>query len=97
MQQTYSFVICCCVLLTVKGCKAIREEVLSSRRLGAFIPDCTEEGLYVPLQCHGSTGYCWCVNEMGEEILETRRGPGEDRPDGFCEGRFFKNSFAVYR
>ncbi|XP_033634885.1 uncharacterized protein LOC117296122 isoform X1 [Asterias rubens] len=73
------------LLPEVKGCKAIREEVLSSRRLGAFIPDCTEEGLYVPLQCHGSTGYCWCVNEMGEEILETRRGPGEDRPDGFCE------------
>ncbi|XP_033628590.1 papilin-like [Asterias rubens] len=68
---------------TAKGCKATREERLLAELRGAFIPDCTEEDLYVPTQCHGSTGHCWCVNEMGEEILETRRGPGEERID--CE------------
>ncbi|TRY57885.1 hypothetical protein DNTS_014402 [Danionella cerebrum] len=26
-----------------------------------FIPDCGQQGLYKPVQCHQSTGYCWCV------------------------------------
>lgn len=69
---------------TAEGCQAIRDERLSSGLIGAYIPDCAEEGLYKPTQCHGSTGFCWCVNEIGEEILETRRGPGEERID--CEG-----------
>ena len=28
------------------------------------------------LQCHGSTGYCWCVNIRGDEIEGTRTPPG---------------------
>ncbi|XP_077995776.1 papilin-like isoform X2 [Glandiceps talaboti] len=50
---------------------------------GAFVPECTEEGEFQPLQCHGSTGHCWCVNSKGEEIDETRREPGAERPN--CE------------
>uniref|UniRef100_A0A3Q0SFT4 Thyroglobulin type-1 domain-containing protein n=1 Tax=Amphilophus citrinellus TaxID=61819 RepID=A0A3Q0SFT4_AMPCI len=26
-----------------------------------FIPECTADGRYSPVQCHTSTGYCWCV------------------------------------
>ncbi|XP_033891743.2 SPARC-related modular calcium-binding protein 1-like isoform X1 [Acipenser ruthenus] len=26
-----------------------------------FIPECGLAGLYKPVQCHQSTGYCWCV------------------------------------
>ena len=33
--------------------------------LGAFIPQCNEDGSYKKVQCHGSTGYCWCVDESG--------------------------------
>lgn len=33
--------------------------------LGAYVPQCTETGFYHPKQCHGSTGYCWCVFENG--------------------------------
>ncbi|PIO36573.1 hypothetical protein AB205_0031160 [Aquarana catesbeiana] len=48
--------------------------------IGAFIPECDEEGNYVPLQCHGSTGHCWCVDRNGNEIEGTRRPPGSGRP-----------------
>ncbi len=30
--------------------------------LGAYIPDCDEKGNFSSLQCHGSTGMCWCVD-----------------------------------
>merc|ERR1712142_1262103 len=47
--------------------------------LGAFIPDCKDDGSYETKQCHGSTGYCWCVDESGNEIQGTRKGPGRFR------------------
>uniref|UniRef100_A0A7N9AKH4 Nidogen 2a (osteonidogen) n=1 Tax=Mastacembelus armatus TaxID=205130 RepID=A0A7N9AKH4_9TELE len=53
--------------------------------LGAFIPQCDSDGHYRPLQCHGSTGYCWCVDNRGQERPGTRTPPGTapsdcDRP-----------------
>lgn len=26
-----------------------------------FIPKCSADGRYSPIQCHVTTGYCWCV------------------------------------
>lgn len=49
-------------------------------RVGQFIPQCDEHGNYVPTQCHGSTGYCWCVDRDGNEIDGTRSGPGVRPP-----------------
>ncbi|XP_075049415.1 nidogen-2 [Mixophyes fleayi] len=49
-------------------------------RPGLFVPECDSEGNYSPLQCHGSTGYCWCVNKEGEEIEGTRTSPGRGPP-----------------
>ncbi|XP_043929964.1 SPARC-related modular calcium-binding protein 1 isoform X3 [Protopterus annectens] len=37
------------------------EEVRQYPREGIFIPECAPNGLYKPVQCHQSTGYCWCV------------------------------------
>ncbi|XP_078133188.1 SPARC-related modular calcium-binding protein 1 isoform X3 [Sander vitreus] len=37
------------------------EEARQNPREAIFIPDCGPEGLYKPVQCHQSTGYCWCV------------------------------------
>ncbi|XP_016105651.1 nidogen-2-like [Sinocyclocheilus grahami] len=47
--------------------------------VGAFIPQCDEEGQYRPQQCHGSTGHCWCVDSRGQERAGTRTPPGAPR------------------
>uniref|UniRef100_A0A3B5K286 Nidogen 2 n=1 Tax=Takifugu rubripes TaxID=31033 RepID=A0A3B5K286_TAKRU len=54
--------------------------------LGAYVPQCDTNGQYIPLQCHGSTGHCWCVDSNGQERAGTRTAPGApptdcDRPD----------------
>uniref|UniRef100_A0A8C5MND2 Nidogen 2 n=1 Tax=Leptobrachium leishanense TaxID=445787 RepID=A0A8C5MND2_9ANUR len=48
--------------------------------VGGFVPQCDDQGDYNPLQCHGSTGYCWCVNEKGEEQEGTQTPPGRPQP-----------------
>ncbi|XP_061078921.1 SPARC-related modular calcium-binding protein 1 [Conger conger] len=37
------------------------DEARQNPREAIFIPDCGPGGLYQPVQCHQSTGYCWCV------------------------------------
>ena len=49
--------------------------------LGEFVPQCEDDGAYSPMQCWGSTGYCWCVDVNGVEIPGTSLGPGEGTPD----------------
>lgn len=45
----------------------------SSRPMpGAMIPQCDEQGDYMPVQCHGSIGTCWCASLDGTEIPGTR-------------------------
>ena len=46
------------------------------RLLGSYRPQCTKQGFYHPKQCHGSTGYCWCVTPIGERRLAPV-GPGQ--------------------
>ncbi|XP_074482615.1 nidogen-2 isoform X2 [Sebastes fasciatus] len=54
--------------------------------VGAYVPQCDTNGQYTPLQCHGSTGHCWCVDSRGQERTRTRTSPGApptdcDKPD----------------
>ncbi|XP_015976301.2 nidogen-2 [Rousettus aegyptiacus] len=44
------------------------------------IPQCDEQGHFLPLQCHGSTGFCWCVDSNGHEVPGTRTPPGSTPP-----------------
>lgn len=42
--------------------------------VGAYSPQCNEDGTWVKLQCHGSIGYCWCVDSnTGEKTREPFR------------------------
>ena len=41
--------------------------------LGAYVPQCELDGSYSQVQCHSSTGYCWCVDEDGKERSQTRQ------------------------
>ncbi|XP_068730483.1 thyroglobulin-like isoform X2 [Montipora capricornis] len=39
--------------------------------IGQFIPHCRADGSYAPMQCHPSTGLCWCVTQEGKKIRGT--------------------------
>ena len=43
---------------------------------GMFLPKCKEDGTFEQVQCHPSTGYCWCVDEDGKEMLFTKTRQG---------------------
>lgn len=70
-------------------CQLEREHILGAARQsdsqrplppGLFVPECDEHGQYMPTQCHGSTGYCWCVDRDGREVEGTRTRPGTRPP-----------------
>ncbi|XP_041834846.1 nidogen-2 isoform X3 [Melanotaenia boesemani] len=58
----------------------------------AYVPQCDTEGQYIPLQCHGSTGHCWCVDESGQEQAGTRTPPGTQPKDCNKPGPVFQTS-----
>lgn len=37
------------------------EEARQPKNENVVVPECAHGGLYKPVQCHLSTGYCWCV------------------------------------
>ncbi|CAG9764049.1 unnamed protein product [Ceutorhynchus assimilis] len=37
-----------------------------------YIPTCTEDGSFTMKQCHPGTKECWCVDQKGFELSETR-------------------------
>ncbi|XP_041710536.1 HLA class II histocompatibility antigen gamma chain [Coregonus clupeaformis] len=42
-----------------------------SRKLGAYLPQCDQQGNYLPMQCWHATGFCWCVDKNGTPIEGT--------------------------
>ena len=61
-------------------CELERDAADQPRRVGAFAPRCDADGAFEPLQCSGSTGYCWCVDDLGHELAGTQAPPGRPRP-----------------
>ncbi|KAJ7994796.1 hypothetical protein DPEC_G00253180 [Dallia pectoralis] len=67
-------------------CEQQRDDIQTSgadqdQPLGVFVPHCHEHGQYRALQCHPSTGYCWCVDSNGQERDGTRKEPGTGPPN----------------
>ena len=59
----------------IKLCKKHKDAQVSRDQrplVGAFVPSCKVNGDYEETQCHGSTGYCWCVDRLGNELPGTR-------------------------
>ena len=65
-------------------CQVARDSAPSGL-LGAFVPECKEDGSYKEKQCHGSTGHCWCVDQSGKEIDGSRKSASEGEPK--CVGK----------
>ncbi|XP_072719714.1 nidogen-2 isoform X2 [Ciconia boyciana] len=65
-------------------CERWRQSLLEhyggSPRSDQYVPQCDTRGDFTPLQCHGDSGYCWCVDESGREIQGTRSEPGSTPP-----------------
>lgn len=60
---------CCCMAYTIPPC-------LEKKRLTDpkdWVPRCDKEGYYEREQCHDNTGYCWCVDINGNEIVGTKK------------------------
>lgn len=68
-------------------CERWRQSLLEhyggSPRGDQYVPQCDALGHFLPLQCHGNSGYCWCVDEGGRERQGTRSEPGITPP---CKG-----------
>ncbi|XP_066276369.1 uncharacterized protein [Branchiostoma lanceolatum] len=52
-----------------------------SLMVGVYLPQCRDDGGYQDMQCHPSTGYCWCVTVDGTEIPGTQTPRWQNRPD----------------
>ncbi len=49
--------------------------------IGCYIPQCTAQCEWEPLQCWSSTGYCWCVDQQGNEIEGTSQPSWQGLPE----------------
>ena len=77
-------------------CQQRYEESFLFPPLGRFVPSCKKSGEFKEMQCHPSTGHCWCVDSYGAEQLGTRtRGrPNCTLPGN--RGSVFKGDMSQY-
>uniref|UniRef100_A0A8C4NCJ1 SPARC related modular calcium binding 1 n=1 Tax=Eptatretus burgeri TaxID=7764 RepID=A0A8C4NCJ1_EPTBU len=52
-------------------CQMDRARAQERKDKNGFIPECKDDGTYAQVQCHRSTGYCWCVTGEGRPISGT--------------------------
>ncbi|XP_068570758.1 CD74 molecule, major histocompatibility complex, class II invariant chain a isoform X2 [Cebidichthys violaceus] len=51
--------------------KCQMEATTGASKIGAYKPQCDEQGHYKPMQCWAPTGFCWCVDKTGTPIEGT--------------------------
>ena len=55
-------------------CQAVLLTASNRSLIGSYQPQCDQDGNFSRVQCHGSTGYCWCVDpESGKPVTEQVR------------------------
>lgn len=52
--------------------QSMQQQMACAGRMGCPVTQCNPDGSFVPMQCSGSTGQCWCVDSMGNEVANTR-------------------------
>lgn len=64
---------------TAEECNTVRDIAVTKRLIGAYVPQCQkeDESKYNILQCHASTWYCWCVDEITNEAYTKQFRPEE--------------------
>ena len=50
------------------SCEKTRRKQLTALRMGTYIAQCKADGSWESKQCHGSTGFCWCVDADGRRL-----------------------------
>nr|XP_042903564.1 equistatin-like isoform X2 [Parasteatoda tepidariorum] len=56
------------------ACQLQRQQEQAKNLRGNFIPKCNSDGSYSQVQCHASTGFCWCADKDGNQITKSARG-----------------------
>merc|ERR1719153_80891 len=54
-------------------CERMRDDVLNSNIVGAWVPECSLKGEFTSRQCNYSARTCWCVGKDGDELDGTRQ------------------------
>ena len=58
------------------------------------MPACKKKGEFKETQCHGSTGYCWCVDATGKRVQGIAPAEvGLDCERGTVSASFFVMNF----
>ncbi|KAM6428705.1 SPARC-related modular calcium-binding protein 1-like isoform 2-T3 [Liasis olivaceus] len=55
-------------------CQEDRAAALAKSRRqvhATYVPECSEDGAFMEVQCHKQTGYCWCSTPEGKPIAGT--------------------------
>lgn len=67
---------CCVALCVAVPCKDMHEKGLKLQRqglVGGMIYQCEKDGSFKAMQCHASTGFCFCVDRNGTVVKNATR------------------------
>eukprot|EP00731_Ephydatia_muelleri_P037230 Em0424g1a len=63
-------------VLPPKPCLMLVSKLSPVPRIGAYVPQCSSDGNFAPIQIWGSTGYSWCVDTSDGKPLTAAVPPG---------------------
>ncbi|TDH15387.1 hypothetical protein EPR50_G00030540 [Perca flavescens] len=60
-----------CQLARAQALEASAHNSHVSPGAAIFVPECSPDGHFLPVQCHSQTGYCWCSMPDGKPVSGT--------------------------